>query len=359
MLSQSVKLAALIVALVALYFLARGLMRDYEPEAEAAGPPAFTVVEQSITPGEWRDALTVRGRTQAVRKVVVRAETRGAVAETPAREGARVEKGDVLCRLETNDRGARLAEARAALKKAELDFNAAERLSAEGFRAETGVAAARAALDLAAAQVESAEVELEKTRMRAPFDGVFDTRAVETGDFLTIGDPCGTVIQQDPFLVAGAASEQNVGKISVGDAGEARLATGEVVSGRVRFIAAAADPETRTFDVELEIPNPDGALRDGVTAQFTVFAKERAAHQVPRAALTLNDDGEIGVRTLTDDNLVRFERVRLLGEEAGGVWVAGLEGAARVIVRGQDFVRAGQRVESVRQETADAESSPS
>ena len=354
--SQSVKLAGIIVAVAILYFMVRGMFSEAETTAETvAEPERFTVIAQTIAPQEWRDVIAVRGRTEAERQVVVRAETAGAVAETPTALGAAVKTGDVLCRIGVDARRAQLAEARAALAQADLDFNAARRLNEEGFRAETGVAAARAARDQAAAQVERARLELQKTEIVAPFDGVFDNRAAETGDFLSVGDPCGTVIQPTPFLITGAVSERDIGKISKGDRGVATLATGETVEGVIRFVAAAADPATRTFNVELEVPNEDGRLRDGVTAEFRIFAEKRNAHRAPRSALVLNDAGEIGVRTLTQDNIVRFDKVNLIGEEENGVWIDGLDGVVRLITQGQSFVSAGQEVDVSPGEGADAD----
>ena len=344
--SQSVKLAGILVAVIVIYFMVRGMFgTDAVDEAVTAPESRFAVITDEITPQNWRAEILIRGRTEAERKVVVRAETPGVISQTPALLGSEVKQGEPLCIIATDARAAQRAEARAALAKAKLDYDAAVRLNEEGFRADTGVAAAKASLDLATANAERATLELNKTQITAPFDGIFDKRHVEEGDFVGIGDPCGTVIQRSPFLVTGAISEKDVAKISVGDRGTANLATGERIDGKVRFIASAADPATRTFDVELEIPNEDGKLRDGVTAEFTVFATERAAHHIPRSTLTLGQAGNVGIRSLTDNNIVEFQPVHLLGEDADGVWVSGLEGTVDVITRGQDYVKAGQTVD--------------
>ena len=263
---------------------------------------------------------------------------------TPASQGALVSKGDVLCRLKVDARQAALNEARASLAKAKLDYDAAVKLAAEGFRSDTSVAGAKATLDLAKASIEQASINLAKTKITAPFDGMFDKRMVEAGDLMNIGDPCGAVVQQNPFLITGAVSEKDVAKIALGDKGSARLVTGETIEGEVSFVAVAADPLTRTFDVELEVPNEDGALRDGVTAEFTVFAARRDAHLAPHAALTLDNNGSIGVKTVSADNHVSFTPVSLLGETAEGVWLSGLDGDVALITRGQDFVTDGQEV---------------
>ncbi|MEM8936541.1 MAG: efflux RND transporter periplasmic adaptor subunit [Pseudomonadota bacterium] len=351
--SKSVKMAGILVAVVVAYFLVRAIFSGGETAVESTAESKFAVVYQTIAPGEWRTEVSVRGRTQADRKVIVRAETAGAVAETPTELGARVSQGDVLCRLSLDARAAKVAEAEAALAKARLDYQAALELQEEGFRAATAVASDKASLDLATANLQSARIEMSKIEIIAPFDGVFDNRAVEKGDFLRVGDPCGTVIQQSPYLVVGAVSERDVAKIAKGDRGVARLATGETVEGVVRFVATAADPATRTFDVELEVPNEEGRLRDGVTAQFSVFGGARDAHPVPRSALTQNDDGEIGVRVVADDGHVQFAAVEPVGENEAGFWVLGLDGAVQLIVRGQHYVRVGQPVEAIDAATLD------
>lgn len=344
-LSASVKTALAILAGLVLYFGARTIFAGAGDGAvnETAQVP-FQVVAETVTPAAWRDEVVVRGRTEALRKVIVRSETAGVVAETPVEPGAVVEKGETLCRLKIDARRAALAEARAALAKADLDYDAAVKLAEAGFRAETGVAAAKAARELARASVEQASVAVAKTEIEAPFAGIFDARLAEAGDFLAIGDPCGVLIQQDPFLVVGAVSERDVAKIAKGDKGVARLAGGETIEGVVRVVATAADEATRTFEVQLEVPNGDGALRDGLTASFTVFADRREAYLIARSALSLDDRGRIGVRFVDAGDTVGFAPVALLGETDKGVWVSGLSGAVRVITRGQDFVTPGQKV---------------
>lgn len=344
-LSSSVRTALAIVAVTAAYFAIRtGLRLLSKPEDSPTQTAALSVVAIESRPEGKAGTLSIRGRTEADQKSIVRADASGVVATAPVALGAAVKEGDVLCRLDVESRDAVKREADAALRKAEIDHQAAVQLAAEGFRSEAGLAGVRAARDQARANADRAAIELEKTIIRAPFDGVFDARAAETGDLLKPGDPCGTVVKPSPFLVKGAVAEKDVALVKSGDRALASLATGETVEGVVRFVASAADPATRTFDVEIEIPNPDGTLRDGVTADVTVQSAVRDAHKVPRSALTLDDDGRIGVKLIDVDSRVRFHAVSIIGEEPDGVWVAGLEGQQRVIVRGQDYVKDGETV---------------
>lgn len=358
-LSTSVKIALAIFFAALLYFgVSMALRPAAEKTTENTSTPEterFIVTVTPIAPQQWRDTITVRGRTEALRKVTVRAETPGVVAQTPATLGALVKKGDVLCRLKTDARQASLNEARAQFAKAKLDYDAAVKLAKDGFRSETSVATAKAALDLAKAGEEQARLTLNKINIAAPFEGVFDQRMIEVGDFMGVGDPCGVIIQRSPYLVSGSVSERDVSKVAIGDPGIARLSTGETIEGKVRFVATSANPATRTFKVELEIPNESGDLKDGVTADFQVFAARRDAHLVPRSSLLLDDTGRISVRTVNGEKRVETHPVSILGEADSGVWINGLNGSLALITRGQDFVSAGQDVDTVDQGQDDNE----
>jgi multidrug efflux system membrane fusion protein len=315
---------------------------------EAQSPPAgLPVVRVRVIEAESRAAdLVLRGRTEAERKVEVKAETSGVVAAVPAEEGAQVKAGDVLCELNVDSRQAMLDRARAQMQVAWLTYDGSRQLGEKGYRPETVVATDLATYQAAKAEVERMEKELANTRLRAPFDGVVDHRMVEVGDFMGTGSPCALVIDEDPFLVIAQVSERDVNSLSVGDRGEAKLITGETVQGEIRFVAKRADPSTRTFRVELQVPNPDRRLRDGVTAEIRVSVRRVQAHRLSPAILVLDDAGRMGVR-IVDDGVVDFLPVEIVGDGREGVWVTGLPPTVTVITVGQEYVNPGQRVRTV------------
>ena len=287
--------------------------------------------------------LTISGRTEAVRSVEVKSQTDGQVTGTPIEKGSTVRTGDVICQLETTEREANLAEARALMAQRELEYKAARELAAKGHRSETQTAAARAQFDAARARVAKAELELSHASIRAPFDGVIDDRPAEIGDYLQKGHVCARIVDTDPILVVGEISEREVGNLKVGDTGEAHLVDGTRITGKVRYIAKTAKPETRTFLFELEAPNPEGTMREGVTAEIRIPLTKVQAYLISRASLVLNDQGIVGVR-LVEDNTVRFHQVSILGDSPEGIWVDGLPENPVLITVGQDFVIDGQRV---------------
>ncbi|ADZ71150.1 efflux RND transporter periplasmic adaptor subunit [Polymorphum gilvum] len=314
---------------------------------EQAGDRPFRVKVARLVAEERNSVLTVRGSTQAEAKVAVRAETAGRVAERPVREGARVAAGDTLCVLDRGAREAGVLEATAAEAQARLDYEAARQLNAKGFAAETRVAALRAAHDATKARLHEAELELERTIIRAPIGGIVESPMAYVGDHLKIGDPCGTVVDSDPMIAIGQVSELSIGLIAPGMPAEVDLVDGTTLSGSVRYIAPSANPDTRTFRIEVELPNPDGRARDGTTALTRLPLAAEKAHKVSPAILTLDDAGRVGVRTVDADNRARFVPVRVLGGEADGVWLSGLPEMADVIVVGQDYVGDGEAVEPV------------
>lgn len=309
-------------------------------EAELA--PVKVVVQRS-TARQIASGVVLRGQTEAARKLQVRAETSGLVISDPTPKGTRVSKGQVLCRLDPGTREANLQEARARLAEAEVNARAAEGLAARGFASEAQLAARKAALEAAQAAVKRAEKEIERLTIEAPFDGILETDTAELGLLLQPGAPCATIIKLDPIRLVGYAPENEIDRIRLGARARARLASGMQVEGMVTFLASSADPRTRTFRVEVEVPNPDAAIRDGATVEMFIAYAGETAHLLPSSALTLDDEGRLGIRAVVDGRAA-FMPVSILRDTADGVWLAGLPDQVDVIVVGQEYAGDGHPV---------------
>jgi membrane fusion protein, multidrug efflux system len=316
-----------------------------EPGPATAG---LRVVVERIEERAIEQAVILRGRTEAARRVEVRSEIQGLVASDPRPRGTAVAEGDLLCALDPGTRQAALAEAQARLAEAEINFTAASRLSEGGFAAQTRVAAAEAAMRSAQAGVERAQTDLDRLQIRAPFAGVLEAETAERGAFLASGGLCGTVIRLDPIRLVGFAAESQIDSLTEGAPGGGRLSNGRDVLGRVTFLARVADPATRTFRVEVTVPNPDLAIRDGMSVDILIQAQAERGHLVPASALTLDNQGRLGLRLVGAGNVTEFAPVRVLRDTAQGFWVAGLPPVADVIVVGQEYVTDGVRVDAVR-----------
>jgi multidrug efflux system membrane fusion protein len=350
---RSYVVAAVLLFVIAAWVGSGYLVRGEKAKIEEAKPkPAaqstlVTVRVRNFTAEQRRAVLLIRGETQALRKVEVRSETAGAVAETPVEKGQTVATGDVLCKLKVDAREAQLAQAKAQKQQKWLEYDGSKKLQEKGFRSETAVAGDLAEYEAAKAMVEQMEQQLADTIMKAPFDGIVDDRRVDVGDYMQPGSVCAVVIDQDPFLVIGQVSERDVASVKQGETAKARLITGEEVSGTVRFVSRASDPRTRTFRMELEVANPGGNIREGVTAEIRIEASSVMAHRITPAILGLNDQGALGVRIVEEDTTVRFVPVTIIADEPDGVWVTGLPEKVTIITVGQEFVSPGQKVKPV------------
>jgi len=118
------------------------------------------------------------------------------------------------------------------------------------------------------------------------------------------------------------------------------------MEGAIRYLAPVADRNTRTFRVELAVPNPYN-VRAGLTAELQLSGPTLSAHDLSPALLTLADDGVVGVKTVNSNNRVEFYPVEIVGSSANGVLVTGLPDLVTVITVGQGFVNVGQQVEPV------------
>lgn len=379
-------------------------------ETEAATDPAVAderthvVVRQSeaqIT----ENAVQMRGRTEAIRLVDVAAETSGRIISTPIRAGAFVEEGQMLCEIDPGtsqtaleeaqarlaeaqarvpEAEARLPEARAMLAQAEaqlasaqIDGNAASRLNESGFASETraasaaaAVAAAEAGVESAAAGLQSAEAGLQAARagvrsaeaavtraedaiadltIYAPFSGLLESDTAELGQLMQPGAICATIIQLDPIKLVGFVPEAHIDRVELGARAGAELSSGQRVEGEVTFVSRSADDATRTFRVEITVDNPELLIRDGQTADILVQTEGIPAHLLPSSALTLDDDGRLGVRTVVD-GIVEFVEVQMIRDTARGVLLTGLPEVADVITVGQEFVTSGVEVRTTYEE---------
>lgn len=313
------------------------------PVAQPAAPKIMTVRVREVVAAPVEREIVVNGRTAPARRVDLRAESDGRIIAIGSERGALVRAGDLLVELDPRARVARVEEANAVLRMREIEYDASTKLGAKGFQATTKVAESKAELEAAQAALETAEIEFSHSKILAPFAGVAE-RPVELGDFVNVGDRVASVIELDPLLVTGEVAESRIGGLAVGMPGSARLNTGQIVHGRVRYISREADPETRTFAIELEVDNPGSRVAAGVSAELRIVWQRVDAHRVSPGLLSLDDAGEVGIMALDDDDTVVFYPARVVRAEADAVWLIDLPAQLRLITVGQGFVRPGDHV---------------
>lgn len=345
--NANVKIALVTLVLVIIWFLSGALTNG---EGEASQQPQTETSDLAKVRVVWSEAqeysrqVLARGRTSPNREVILKAEISGRVVAVPVAKGQAVAEGDVVCELAEEDRPQRVVEAEATVAQAEIDYQGALKLKQKGYQSESAIAQAKARLESAKATLAQTRVNLANTRIVAPFSGFVDDRPVEVGDYMDRTNICAELVEIDPLKVVARLSEREVVQISAGSEASVKLATGEQVTGEVVYLSHLADPQTRTYEMEILLPNPDFRLRAGVASHIQVSADQVMAHRIPAALLALGDAGEAGVKIVDDQDRVQFVELNLVGDDGEGVWITGLPEKVRLITVGQEYVSSGEQV---------------
>jgi multidrug efflux system membrane fusion protein len=318
------------------------------PETPVKKPSTITKVrvrEQFAQP--LLQEITLTGRTAPQRTATLRAEIQARVEQTVANRGERIKPGDVIIRLAIEDREWRLKEAQALVKQREFEYQAQQSLSRKGYQSQVQMAETMTFLEQAKTQVKQAQLALENTIIHAPFDGVLVQRLVEEGDYVSPGTPVAELVDEDPFLIIADVTELQRHYLELGQIATARLVTGQTLTGKISLLAIRAEDSTRTFHIEIEVPNSKGELAAGVTTEIHIPLGKVFAHPISAALLSLNDEGILGIKTVEENNRVQFYPAHFARATADGIWLTDLPHRLRFITVGQGFVRAGDLVQPV------------
>ncbi len=291
--------------------------------------------------------VIVQGETKPNRTIEVKAQVRGSIVKIAKERGDAAVVGEALFSIADEGRSEQLAKAKAANALRQAQFQAAQSLTETGFNTRIRLAEARSNLASAQADLVARQLDVDNLVIRAPFDGVVDEREVEVGDFVETGRSVGRVVELDPIKVIGQVSESNINDVRVGMIAQIELVDSRRFPARLTFKSSTSDTETRTFEIELEAPNPDGAIIGGLTATIGLPTDEKLGHLVSPSVLTLSDSGQIGVKIVDAYSRIRFVPITILDEGPDGTWIGGLPREVDLVTVGQDFVGENELVEPV------------
>ncbi|MEM7196890.1 MAG: efflux RND transporter periplasmic adaptor subunit [Pseudomonadota bacterium] len=286
----------------------------------------------------------VTGQSEISREVVLRAETAAPVEAMLTREGAVVQTGALLAELAEEARMVDIAQAQAELGLREIEYGAANELTSRGYQSTIKKTEADMHLVQAKSTLRRAEIEAERIAIRAPFTGVVEAIYAEPGSYVGRGDEILRLLDLDPILIVAQIPETTIGNLRLGQEVRARLSSGEELRGTLSYIALKGLDETRTFRIEIEIPNPEYRIRAQLTAYLEIPLQTVDVHAVPLSSVGLNTDGVLGIKAVDDDNQVTFYPANIIADDGGTLKLAGLPEMLRIIIAGQEFVSPGDIV---------------
>ena len=284
-------ITSFITLILAFLWMLSGMLSDEEFEVKAKTQletiSSVTVLNSNAL--EKAKQIKVSGTTEADKLIKIRAEASGTVVSRPVKQGQFVKKDQLICQL----------------------YNAGR---------------------------------TSYPKIKAPFDGYLETFSVKEGDYLNTGAVCATIIDPDPMRLIGEVSEKEINFVKVGAKAVAELISGKKVEGVVSFVSTSANKGTRTFRVEIDVENSDRSIRDGVSAQIAIEGDTILAHKISPSILMLGEAGELGIRTVNEDDQVEFKKIEILEDSMEGIWITGLPKNTRIITVGQEYVFQGQTV---------------
>ena len=344
-----------LVAGAALWIASGHFLPHETPESRAAIQPSaapetlFRVAVLDSQLVQHHRKLLLSGRTEADKKVTLVARTGGILTELRVRRGSVVKKGEVLAVLSDEAREAQVLQAKALVEQRKIELDAKRRLIELNAIPRLELANLEAQHKAAMAALAMAQAERDRGLVIAPWSGVVTELTSEVGGaaFSFAGKEIGQIVALDPMLAVVEVSERKRHGIRIGQPAEVRLVSGQTAVGQIRYVSQSASQTTRTYRVEVEVQNSDGAIPDGITAEVAIPLEATPATRIPRSALTYSSTGQIGVRTVGAQGTVEFLAITIVEDDQAFMWVGGIADGARLIVQGQDFVREGQKVDAV------------
>lgn len=350
--NRSVYLALTLLIILSIWMLSGALQTDenapvVEVPPESEKQPMRVKVEDLVARPIVQE-LVIQGTLAPLREVELKSQLATTVQSIVASKGAMVSAGEVLVRLDVEDRQSQLKQAKADVTYLALEVDAAKQLLGKGLNSENLLRSAEADLARAQAQQEKAEIALSYTELLAPFDGIWEQRYVEKGSHLDIGQAVGRLVDNSTLKAVGFVSQQAVGSLSKGQTVQIRLLDGREAQGKLTYIANVGDAQTQSFRIEADIPNSNAQLHAGASAEISIETGSKLAHFVAPSVFSLGQDGQVGIKSVDESGKVVFYPVELVRKDLTGVWVTGLPQALSLITLGQGFVQEGDLVTAVR-----------
>ena len=285
-LTKNIRISLYILIPIIIWMISGFFVND-KVDAPDSSVELFSVQSVISSAVEYQPLIKLKATTKSEARVDVKAKTSGEVVAIGANQGKFVAKDTVLCSL--------------------------------------GI------------------VEVNRTQVKAPFSG-FIEQIVKPGNFLERGQVCATIIQLNPISFIAGVPEYDINKVQVGQKVSLELVTGQKINGKLTFVSKSASPDTRTFIVESQIENPQGLVKDGLTANMTIEIDKVKAHKISPSILLLNDGGKLGIRIVMNSKIAKFIEITILEDSEEGLWVTDIPEDVEIIIQGQGFVEDGQEV---------------
>ncbi len=342
--NTNVRLAS-IFAIVLLFWFGSGiLVTPASKEAKLPDTPLTSVQVTTFSQQMFQPKVSLRANTESNRVVNVVAQVAGQISAVPVEEGVSVKKDQTICEVSAEDRYLRLSQTQANLKQADIAYQGALKLKSGGYQSDLAISQAKANLETARANLKRAQLNVSYLQIKAPFDGIVETRPVEVGDYVVPGVICAVVVDLNPIKLTALVNEKEVNKINLGDEASVTINGRHSIVASVSYLAHQANTATRSYRIEALAENANKSIRAGLSSRLEILTDSVPAHLIPASSVLLDDQGGMVVRIISSKNIVQSIPVVALGETEKGMWVSGLPEKSIVVTVGQNYIIDGEKV---------------
>ncbi len=315
-------------------------------ENQASQDPMIPVSIIEVKPAPMQDVILLPGTTEAWQDVQVSADTAGRIEWIGPREGERVNKGDLLVKIDVSALKAALDHAAAQFKLADDLYQRRRRLFERKIIAKEELDQSETQRTLAATDYEQIKVRYDHGFPRSPISGIINHLYVDTGEFIDTGKPLADIVNIDRIKINVQVPELDIRFVLRGQKTPVRIDAfpERALSGGVDFVAFKADPATKTFLVRTLIENPHGDIRPGMIARV-VFVRQIIPDALAAPLFALVDKGGERLVFVEKDGVAHSRTVSIGVIEGDRVQVtSGLSPGDHLIVKGQTEVEDGMKV---------------
>ena len=342
--NTNVRLASIFTFVLLLWFGSGIFVTPASKEVKLTETPLTSIQVTTFSQEMFQPKVSLRANTKANRSVNVVAQVAGQISAVPVTEGAGVKEGQTICEVNAEDRYLRLSQSEANLKQADIAYKGALKLKTGGYQSDLAISQAKANLETARDNLRRAQINVSHLQIKAPFDGIVETRPVEIGDYVVPGMICAVVVDLNPIKITALVNEKEVSKIKVGDEASVTINGLHSTGASVSYLAHQANTATRSYRIEALAENADESILAGLSSRLEILTDSVPAHLIPASSVLLDDQGGMVVRIISEKNIVQSNPVTALGETQNGMWVSGLPEKAIVVTVGQNYIIDGEKV---------------
>jgi len=299
---MNISILKLIVTSFLFFFFNFNIFASDWGKAEKSEPKLFNVEVLESTAQIISDSIDFSSTTEAHRRIEIKSEVMTTVEKVLVKAGKSIKKGEHIIKLEEFDTNQELYE-----------------------------------LDLLS------ENEYKKIALFAPFDGILLDGHKIGGELVMPGEKVYEIIDLSKLKIFGYINENEILNISVDNEVDVTI-LGESVNGKIDYISPFSDPNTKTFEIVVNVDNRNLKFKDGLSSMISIKKGEVLAHKISPSILSLGDDGELGVKVIDEGNKVLFKKINIIEDTSDFMLVTGLDQKEQLIIVGQQYVSNGEEV---------------